>query len=51
MIKPQTCSKLGGEANEKGRNKNVFAICPDIDDLAYVQKLLGLTLNILQNRM
>ena len=26
---------------EKGRNKNVFAICPDVDDLAYVQKLLA----------
>lgn len=26
---------------EKGRNKNIFVICPDIDDLAYVQKLLA----------
>ena len=26
---------------EKGRNKNIFAICPDVDDLAYVQKLLA----------
>lgn len=26
---------------EKGRNKNVFVICPDVDDLAYVQKLLA----------
>ncbi len=26
---------------ERGRNKNVFVICPDVDDLAYVQKLLA----------
>lgn len=26
---------------EKGRNKNVFVICPDVDDLAYVQKMLA----------
>ncbi len=26
---------------EKGRNKNIFAICPDVDDLAYIQKLLA----------
>ncbi len=26
---------------ERGRNKNVFVICPDVDDLAYVQKMLA----------
>lgn len=26
---------------EKGRNKNIFVICPDVDDLAYVQKMLA----------
>ena len=26
---------------ERGRNRNIFAICPDVDDLAYVQKLLA----------
>lgn len=26
---------------EKGRNKNIFAICPDVDDLAYIQKMLA----------
>lgn len=26
---------------ERGRNRNVFAVCPDVDDLAYVQKLLA----------
>lgn len=26
---------------ERGKNKNIFAICPDIDDLAYVQMLLA----------
>ena len=27
---------------ERGKNKNLFAICPDVDDLAYLQKLLAL---------
>ena len=26
---------------ERGRNRNIFAVCPDVDDLAYVQKLLA----------
>lgn len=26
---------------EKGRNKNIFAICPDVDDLVYIQKMLA----------
>lgn len=27
---------------ERGRNRNIFAVCPDVDDLAYVQKLLAI---------
>ena len=27
---------------EKGRNKNIFALCPDVDDLAYLEKLLAI---------
>lgn len=26
---------------ERGRNRNILAVCPDVDDLAYVQKLLA----------
>lgn len=30
---------------ERGRNRNVFAVCPDVDDLAYVQKLLAVNVS------
>ncbi len=29
---------------ERGRNKNLFAICPDVDDLAYIQQMLAVNL-------
>ena len=29
---------------ERGRNKNILSLCPNVDDLAYVQKLLAVNL-------